>query len=213
MNKICVRHVAYLDILSKYLYMFLINYLDTGTPVLRRVNVAFGIPLHAYTQLPGLVVTVCPARHTYLSIGGRVHNRHCYCYWCYTHITVVGAKCTSLLLVPYHRYYVFVIDLISTVLKRFLFSIIYIASVLKNIMLLLPKIIATVFEMVFNGYYINRNYIIVLEFLKYTFIKYFEIFPLEILLKIYIYYDMKSVLEKHLWILANIFFKKKREIF
>ena len=51
-------------------------------------------------------------------------------------------------------------------------------------MLLLPKIIATVFEMVFNGYYINSNYIIVLEFLKYTFMKYFEIFPLEILLKI-----------------------------
>ena len=28
--------------------MFLINYLDTGTPVLRRVNVVFGIPMRAY---------------------------------------------------------------------------------------------------------------------------------------------------------------------
>ena len=104
MNKICVRHVAYLDILNKYLYMFLINYLDTGTPVLRRVNVTFGIPLHAYTQLPGLMVTVCSTRHTYLSISGKVHNRHCYCYWCYTHIIVTGAIRTSLLLVLYAHY-------------------------------------------------------------------------------------------------------------
>ena len=61
---------------------------------------------------------------------------------------------------------------------------------IENNMLFLSKIIATVFEMVFDGYYMNRNRIIVLEFLKYTFMKYFEIFPLEILLKIYIYYDM-----------------------
>ena len=57
-------------------------------------------------------------------------------------------------------------------------------------MLLLPKIIATVFEMVFNGYYINRNYIIVLEFLKYTFMKYFEIFPPKILLKYILWHEI-----------------------
>ena len=39
--------------------------------------------------------------------------------------------------------------------------------------------------MVFDGYYMNSNRIIALEFLKYTFMKYFEIFPPEILLKIY----------------------------
>ena len=138
-NNTFIWHVACFDILSKYLYMFLINYLDTGTPVLRRVNVAFGIPLHAYTQLPGLVVTVCPARHTYLSIGGRVHNHHCYCYWCYTHITVTGAIRTSLLLVPYHRYYVFVIDIISTVFKMVFVRYYLYSECIENIMLLLPK--------------------------------------------------------------------------
>ena len=40
------------------------------------------------------------------------------------------------------------------------------------------------FEMVFNGYYMNSNRIIALEFLKYAFMKYFEIFPPKILLKI-----------------------------
>ena len=36
LNKQDVYLACYcLDILSKYLYMFLINYLDTGTPVLR----------------------------------------------------------------------------------------------------------------------------------------------------------------------------------
>ena len=36
LNKQDVYLTGYcLDILSKYLYMFLINYLDTGTPVLR----------------------------------------------------------------------------------------------------------------------------------------------------------------------------------
>ena len=34
-------------------------------------------------QLLRLVVTVWPARYTYYSIGGWVHNHHyyCYCYW------------------------------------------------------------------------------------------------------------------------------------
>ena len=41
---------------------------------------------------------------------------------------------------------------------------------------IVTEIIATVFEMVSNGYYINSNYIIVFEFLKYTSMKYFEIF-------------------------------------
>ena len=157
MNKNCVRHVAYLDILNKYLYMFLINYLDTGTLVLRRVNVAFAIPLHAYTQLPGLVVTVCSTRHMYLSISGRVHNRHCYCYWCYTHITVTSAICTSLLLVPYHRYYVFVIDIISTVFKMVFVRYYIYSECIENIMLLLPKNHCNRFEMVFDGYYINSK--------------------------------------------------------
>ena len=30
------------------MYMFLINYLDTGIPMLRRVNVVFGIPMRTY---------------------------------------------------------------------------------------------------------------------------------------------------------------------
>ena len=38
--------------------------------------------------------------------------------------------------------------------------------------------------MVFDGYYMNNNRIIALEFLKYTFMKYFEIFPPKILWKI-----------------------------
>ena len=133
------------------------------------------------TQLPGLVVTVCSSRHTQISLSGIVH------------ITVIGATRTSLLLVLYahHCYWSPITDitflssiLFQPFLKWFLFAIIYVASVLKNYMLLLPKIIATVFEMVFDGYYMNSNRIIALEFLKYTFMKYFEIFPPKILLKI-----------------------------
>ena len=145
-NKTYIWHVTCLDILSKYLYMFLINYLDTGTPVLRRVNVAFGIPLHAYTQLPGLVVTVCWARHASLSIGGRVHNRHCYCYWCETHITVIGAIRTSLLLVPYHRYCEIVIDIILTVFKMVLFRYYLYSEYIEKYYVIVIEIIATVLE-------------------------------------------------------------------
>ena len=148
--------------------MFFIKYLDTGTPVLRRVNVVFGIPLHAYTQLPGLVVTVCPARHTYLSISGRVHNRHCYCYWCYTHITVIGPL--SPILRFCYRYY----------LNRY-FKMVFVryylySECIEKYYVIVTEIIVTVFEMVCNGYYINSNYIIALGFLKYTFMKYFEFF-------------------------------------
>ena len=49
---------------------------------------------------------------------------------------------------------------------------------------IVTEIIATVFETVFDGYYINGNYIIALEFLKYALMKYYEIFPPKILLKI-----------------------------
>ena len=103
------------------------------------------------------------------------------------HITVIGAIRTSLLLVPYHRYYVFVVDIISTVFKMVFVRYYLYSECIEKYYVIVTEIIATVFEMVFNGYYINSNYIIVLEFLKYTFMKYFEIFPLEILLKKYIY--------------------------
>ena len=98
------------------------------------------------TQLPGLVVTVCWAKHASLSIGGRVHNRHCYCYWCDTHITVIGAIRTSLLLVPYHRYYVFVIDIFYTVFKMVFIRYYLYSECIENNMLLLPKIIVTVLK-------------------------------------------------------------------
>ena len=101
------------------------------------------------TQLPGLVVTVCWTKHASLSISGRVHNRHCYCYWCETHITVIGPLSPILRFCYWYHF--------DRFQKWFSFAIIYIASVLKNIMLLLPKIIATIFEMVFDGYYINRK--------------------------------------------------------
>ena len=71
---------------------------------------------------------------------------------------------------------------------------------------IVTEIIATVFEMVFNGYYINSNYIIVLEFLKYTFMKYFEIFPPKILLKYILWHEI--CFGKIAKILVNIFEKK-----
>ena len=91
------------------------------------------------------------------------------------HITVIG---------PLSPYYTFVIDPSSTVFKMVFVRYYLYSECIENNMLLLPKIIATVFEMVFDGYYMNRNRIIALEFLKCTFMKYFEIFPPKILLKI-----------------------------
>ena len=100
LNKQDVYLTCYcLDILSKYLYMFLINYLDTGTPVLRRVNVAFGIPLRIYdpvTRVGGNRVLgqtrefidwwQSPQSSLLLLLVLYAHH----CYWCYTHITVIG---------------------------------------------------------------------------------------------------------------------------
>ena len=58
-------------------------------------------------------------------------------------VIVIGVECTSLLLVPYHRYYVIVTDIISTV-----------------------------FEMVFDSYNFNR-FCIYIRVLGYTLQKYF----------------------------------------
>ena len=127
-----------------YVFDNLIRYGDT---YVTGINVTFGT--NVKTQLSGLLVAMCyDPTHYLISIDGRVHNHHCYCYWCYTHITVTGAIRTLLLLVPYHRIILLLSILFQPFSKWFSFAIIYIASVLKNIMLLLPKSL----QLFWNGF-------------------------------------------------------------
>ena len=129
-------------------------------------------------QLPGLVVTVCSARHTYLSINSRVHNHYCYCYWCWTHITVIGPL--SPILRYCYRYY-------FNCFQNGFRSLLSIWRVYWKILCYCYRNHCNRFEMVFDSYYLNSTCIFALKPLKYTFMKYFEIFPPKIPLKIYIY--------------------------
>ena len=168
--------------------MFLINCLDTGTPVLRGLERSLWytiVCLYPVTRVSGnrvldwthVFIDQWQSPQSSLLLLLVLHAHHC--YWCYTHIIVTGAICTSLLLVPYHRYYVFVIDLISTVFKMVFVRYYLYSKCIEKYYVIVTEVIATVFEMVFDDYYINSNCIIALEFLKYTFMKYFEIFPSE----------------------------------
>ena len=66
--------------------------------MLHGTNVAFGIPMRIMAQLPGLVVTVCPARHTTYRL--LVES---------TIITVI-VTVTVIDIDPYHQYYATITD-------------------------------------------------------------------------------------------------------
>ena len=147
--------------------MLLINYLDTGTPVLRGLERSpwYTIAcLHPVTRVSGNRVS----GQTHVFIDWQqspqsslllllvLHAHHC--YWCYTHIIVTGAICTSLLLVPYHRYCEIVIDIILTIFKMVLFHYyLYSECIEKKILCYCYRNHCNRFEMVFKGYYINSK--------------------------------------------------------